>query len=190
MINNDYDKNKIKDLMRYDGSAIRSKTRSKSIFDKIWIFFTSIKVGVTIIAIITIASSIGTIFPQEYFIPVGANPQQYYTENYGTLGKIYIELGFHNLYSSWWFIILIGLLALSLIAASIDRGIPLFKSLKNQRAKKHPSFYKRQRLNLHQGSSRNTADVVEGLKKKGYKVKEDDNHYLFEKENYPDGALT
>ncbi|WP_231634407.1 hypothetical protein [Salinicoccus sp. YB14-2] len=58
MINNDYDKNKIKDLMRYDGSAIRSKTRSKSIFDKIWIFFTSIKVGVTIIAIITIASSI------------------------------------------------------------------------------------------------------------------------------------
>lgn len=181
MINNDYDKNKIKDLMRYDGSAIRSKTRSKSIFDKIWIFFTSIKVGVTIIAIITIASSIGTIFPQEYFIPVGASPQQYYTENYGTLGKIYIELGFHNLYSSWWFIILIGLLALSLIAASIDRGIPLFKSLKNQRAKKHPSFYKRQRLNLHQGSSRNTADVVEGLKKKGYKVKEDDNHYLFEK---------
>lgn len=42
MIDSDYDKNKIKDLMRYDGSAIRSKTRSRSIFDKIWIFFTSI----------------------------------------------------------------------------------------------------------------------------------------------------
>lgn len=181
MINSDYDKKKIKDLMRYDGSAIRSKTKSKSIFDKIWIFFTSIKVGVAIILIIAIASSIGTIFPQEYFIPVGADPLQYYTENYGTLGRLYYELGFHNLYSSWWFIVLIGMLALSLIAASIDRGVPLFKSLKNQRAKKHPTFYKRQRLNLQQANTKNTDGVIEGLKKKGYKVKSDNNHHLLEK---------
>ncbi len=181
MINKDYDKKKIKDLMRYDGSAIRSKTRSKSIFDKIWIFFTSIKVGVSIILIITIASSIGTILPQEYFIPVGADPQQYYTENYGTIGRIFIELGFHNLYSSWWFILLMGMLALSLIAASIDRGIPLFKSLKNQRAKKHSSFYRRQRLNLHQENTENSKNVIDGLKSKGYKVKKDQNHYLLEK---------
>ena len=181
MINSDYDKKKIKDLMRYDGSAIRSKTRSRSIFDKIWIFFTSIKVGVAIILIIAISSSIGTIFPQEYFLPVGADPLQHYTENYGTPGRLYYELGFHNLYSSWWFIILIGMLALSLIAASIDRGIPLFKSLKNQRAKKHPTFYKRQRLNLKQKNTVNIKNVIEGLKKKGYKVKEDQNHFLLEK---------
>lgn len=167
--------------MRYDGSAIRSKTKSKSIFDKIWIFFTSIKVGVAIILIIAIASSIGTIFPQEYFIPVGADPLQYYTENYGTLGRLYYELGFHNLYSSWWFIVLIGMLALSLIAASIDRGVPLYKSLKNQRAKKHPTFYKRQRLNLQQANTKNTDGVIEELKKKGYKVKSDNNHHLLEK---------
>src|SRR5690625_7979051 len=77
MINSDYDKKKIKDLMRYDGSAIRSKTRSRSIFDKIWIFFTSIKVGVAIILIITIASFIGTIFPHEYYIQVYADPCHY-----------------------------------------------------------------------------------------------------------------
>src|SRR5699024_5857890 len=109
MINSDYDKKKIKDLMRYDGSAIRSKTRSKSIFDKIWIFFTSIKVGVAIILIIAISASIGTLFPQEYFIPVGVDPLQYYTDNYGSLVRFYYELGFHNLYSYWWFIILIGM---------------------------------------------------------------------------------
>jgi len=181
MINSDYDKKKIKDLMRYDGSAIRSKTRSKSIFDKIWIFFTSIKVGVAIILIIAISASIGTLFPQEYFIPVGVDPLQYYTDNYGTLGRLYYELGFHNLYSSWWFIILIGMLALSIIAASIDRGLPLLKSLRNQRAKKHPSFYKRQRLNLHQQNVSNTDSVIEDLKKKGYKHKTDDNHHLLEK---------
>src|SRR5699024_11622128 len=61
-------------------SAVRSKVRSQSIFDKIWNFFTSIKIGVTIIALIAIAAAIGTILPQEYFIPVGVDPLQYYTE--------------------------------------------------------------------------------------------------------------
>jgi ResB protein required for cytochrome c biosynthesis len=121
--------------MRYDGSAVRSKVRSQSIFDKIWNFFTSIKVGVGIIAIIAIAAAIGTILPQEYFIPIGADPLQHYTEQYGTFGTLYYKLGFTQLYSSWWFVLLMGLLALSLIAASVDRGVPLYKSLKNQRAK-------------------------------------------------------
>ncbi|MCG1010894.1 cytochrome c biogenesis protein ResB, partial [Salinicoccus sp. ID82-1] len=181
MINSDYDKNKIKDVMRYDGSAVRSKTRSKSIFDKIWIFFTSVKVGIGIILAITIASAIGTIFPQEYFIPIGADPAQYYTENYGTLGYLYYSLGFHNLYSSWWFLILNGVLALAIIAASIDRGVPLFKSLRNQRVRKHDSYFGRQRLTLRQEDGTDAEGLVDRLSKKRYKVKKDGDSYLLEK---------
>lgn len=183
MINNDFDKKKIKDVMRYDGSAIRSKTRSKSIFDKIWIFFTSIKVGVVIILLLAIAAAIGTIFPQEYFIPVGVNPAEYYQDNYGTFGRLYYELGFHNLYSSWWFILLNGLLALSIIAASIDRGIPLYKSLKNQRVKKHSSYFKRQRISFENKDVElsKVEAVIESLKNKRYKVRREDNQFLLEK---------
>lgn len=181
MINSDYDKKKIKDVMRYDGSAIRSKTRSKSIFDKIWIFFTSVKVGVIIILLIAISAAIGTLFPQEYFIPMGVDPAEYYADNYGTLGTLYYKLGFHNLYSSWWFIILIGMLALSIISASIDRGIPLYKSLKNQRVKKHPSFFRRQRVYYHNEDASHADEVVGALKKKRYKVKQDGHQYLLEK---------
>lgn len=181
MINSDYDKKKIKDLMRYDGSAVRSKVRSKSIFDKIWIFFTSIKVGVSIILAIAVAAAIGTIFPQEYFIPIGVDPADYYQENYGTLGYLYYTLGFHNLYSSWWFVLLNGMLALSIIAASIDRGIPLFKSLKNQRVKKHESFFRRQRLFKHDENTENAEKIIGQLKKKRYKVRQDGNNYLLEK---------
>lgn len=181
MINSNYDKRKIKDVMRYDGSAIRSKTRSKTVFDKIWIFFTSIKVGVILILILTIGSAIGTIFPQEYFIPIGVNAEAYYAENYGTLGTLYFELGFHNLYSSWWFIILTGLLALSIIAASIDRGIPLYKSLKNQRVKKHPTYYKRQRIFLEDEDSSHIGSVIQGLEKRRYKVTREGKHFLLEK---------
>lgn len=181
MINEDYDKKKIKDLMRYDGSAVRSKVRSQSIFDKIWNFFTSIKVGVSIIAIIAIAAAIGTILPQEYFIPIGADPLQHYTEQYGTFGTLYYKLGFTQLYSSWWFVLLMGLLALSLIAASVDRGVPLYKSLKNQRAKKHASFFKRQRLFKEYESNENAKALAETFENKKYKLKTDGDHYLLEK---------
>lgn len=181
MIDNDYDKDKIKDLMRYDGSAVRSKTRSKSIFDKIWIFFTSIKVGVSIILAIAVAAAIGTIFPQEYFIPMGVDPAEHYQENYGSLGYLYYSLGFHNLYSSWWFLVLNGMLALSIIAASIDRGIPLFKSLRNQRVKKHSTFFRRQRLSAMDEDAGKVDKLVDGLAKKRYKVREEDGNYLLEK---------
>lgn len=181
MINEDYDKKKIKDLMRYDGSAVRSKVRSQSIFDKIWNFFTSIKVGVGIIAIIAIAAAIGTILPQEYFIPIGADPLQHYTEQYGTFGTLYYKLGFTQLYSSWWFVLLMGLLALSLIAASVDRGVPLYKSLKNQRSKKHASFFKRQRLFKEYESNENAQALAETFENKKYKLKTDGDHYLLEK---------
>ena len=59
---------------------------------------------------------------------------------------IYYKLGFHDMYNSWWFITLIGMLGTSIIIASVDRVIPLYKSLKKQRTKRHASFMKRQRI--------------------------------------------
>lgn len=181
LINDDYDKKKTTDVMRYDGQAIRSKTKNRTILDRIWNFFASIKTGVTLLVLTVIAASIGTIFPQEYFIPMNVNPEQYYYEHYGSLGLLYYKLGFHNLYSSWWFLILLGLVAFSIITSSIDRGIPLHKSLKNQRTKKHSSFYKRQRLNSHSDDQVNLDEISQSFKDKRYKVKQDGNHILLEK---------
>ena len=48
--------------MRYEGSARRSQTYNKTIVDKIWNFFSSVKVGVWLILITLIASALGTIF--------------------------------------------------------------------------------------------------------------------------------
>src|SRR5690625_1164935 len=56
--------------MRYDGSARRSLTYNRSIIDKIWSFFSSVKVGVWLIVIALVASALGTIFPQAIYIPI------------------------------------------------------------------------------------------------------------------------
>ncbi|MEK4756415.1 cytochrome c biogenesis protein ResB [Macrococcoides caseolyticum] len=179
LINDNYDKKKIADVMRYDGQAIRSKTKNKSLADKVWNFFASVKTGVTLLVLTVIASAIGTMLPQQYFIPVGEDPSTFYQDKYGTLGLIYYRLGFDNLYTSWWFLILLALVAFSIIAASIDRGIPLHKSLTRQTVKKHPSFFKRQRLTLH--DDRLDMSLIETLKDNKYKVREEAGFILAEK---------
>lgn len=170
--------------MRYDGSARRSQTYNKTIVDKIWNFFSSVKVGVWLIVITLTASAFGTIFPQEMFLPPGAQADTYYSEQYGLLGQIYYALGFHNLYGSWWFIILVASIGISLVICSLDRVVPLYRALKNQGVTRNPNFMERQRL-----FSRTEADMSEDtksqiigkLKKKRYRVKEENGNLFAEK---------
>lgn len=173
--------------MRYDGIAIRSKTYNKSIIDKVWNFFSSVKVGVTLIILNLIAASIGTILPQEFYVSISTEPERaaYYENIYGTFGKLYYELGLSDLYTSWWFQILVGMLGISIIVASIDRGLPLHKSLTTQRVKRHVSFMKRQRIvaeGVPTAKGEDTlASVEEKLKALKYNVRREDNAILAEK---------
>ncbi len=171
--------------MRYEGAARRSQTYNKTFIDYIWNFFSSVKVGVWIIVILLAASSLGTIFPQEMYIPPSANPAEYYEDEYGVLGKIYYELGFHNLYKSWWYLLLMAALTVSLIIASADRFFPLYRSLKNQRVQKHLHFMKRQRLvsaSEIKGATAFTQEtLIEQLRKNKYNVKKDGSAILAEK---------
>lgn len=172
--------------MRYEGTARRSQTYTKSFVDRIWSFFSSVKVGVWLIILALIASMLGTIFPQQMYIPPDApnrNPAVFYEEQYGILGLIFYQLGFHNLYSSWWYMILIALIGVSLVICSLDRFVPLFKALRNQKPKKHKSFLSRQRL--YSETEKVTDSEVESVKNKlgqrRYKIAEENGHILAEK---------
>lgn len=172
--------------MRYEGSSRRSQAYNKSIIDKIWNFFSSVKIAVWLIVLTLIASAIGTIYPQEMYIPADAasrDPSIFYEETYGITGKIFYQLGFHNLYGSWWYMLLISLIGISLVICSIDRFVPLHKALKLQKPKRHTTFIKRQRMfsETEQVTAQEKEKVVSALKKQRYKVREDDGHILGEK---------
>ena len=92
--------------MRYDGMARRSQKSNPSLLDKVWNFFSSVKIAVWIIIRHVVASAVGTIYPQENTF-LNMDPAQYYYENYGTLGTIYYFLGFSHTFNSWWFITLV-----------------------------------------------------------------------------------
>lgn len=170
--------------MRYEGSARRSQTYNKTIIDKIWNFFSSVKVGVWLIVITLIASALGTVFPQEMYIPPVMPPSEYYTDQYGWAGTLYYELGFHNLYSSWWYLILIASIGISLVICSLDRVVPLYRALKLQKVSRHEGFLKRQRfysVTELENTEHPFKIVKERLKNKRYQVREEDGNILAEK---------
>ncbi|WP_040980492.1 MULTISPECIES: cytochrome c biogenesis protein ResB [Oceanobacillus] len=172
--------------MRYDGIARRSQTYTTSIIDKIWSFFSSVKVGIWLIVIALLASILGTIFPQAQFIPqnaVSRDPAVYYEDQFGILGLMYYQLGLYELYSSWWYMILLGLIGISLVICSLDRFVPLYKALKKQKAKRHETFLSRQRL--YNETKHITQEEIEKVKKElrkqRYKVRDENGHILAEK---------
>ncbi|QHZ56968.1 cytochrome c biogenesis protein ResB [Brevibacillus sp. NSP2.1] len=166
--------------MRYEGMARRSQTYTKKWIDRIWNTFSSVKIAIGIIIVILVASAVGTVFPQQQYIPVPvpteADVARFYTDTYGTLGTVYYGLGFHNLYSSWWFVTLLVLLGTSLVICSLDRVVPLYKALSKPRLNQHKSFLKGQKL-FGEGELAPEADQAEllersaaVLKKKGYRI--------------------
>ena len=73
--------------MRYEGSARRSQTYNKTIIDKVWNFFSSVKVGMWIIVSILVAAAIGTILPQVFYVPATNETDiaAYYERIYGCI---------------------------------------------------------------------------------------------------------
>ncbi|ALS73825.1 cytochrome C biogenesis protein [Planococcus rifietoensis] len=181
---NEEEQNKQLADMRYEGTARRSQTYNKSIIDKIWNFFSSVKVGVGIIIVLLVAAALGTILPQKQYVPATteADIEAYYTDIYGSVGTVYHALGFHDMYNSFWFIGLVGMLAISLIIASLDRFVPLYRSLKNQRVLRHSSFMRKQRILAEgPGDAETLKKAEEKLTDLKYKVSTDKNGLLAEK---------
>lgn len=166
--------------MRYDGVARRSQKANPDFLDRIWNFFSSVKIAIYLIIITFIGAMLGTIYPQaSTFISNTFDPKVYYAEQYGLSGKIYYFLGLHNTFSSWWFITLLVMIGTSLVICSIDRVLPLYRALNKQQIRKHHSFLKRQKATY---SAELSGDAVEwtkqygqALQKKGYKITIDES---------------
>ncbi|MFC0335445.1 cytochrome c biogenesis protein ResB [Paenibacillus sepulcri] len=174
--------------MRYDGIARRSQKSNQSVIDKVWSFFSSVKIAVRLIVITLIAAMIGTIFTQENAF-ISFDPTTYYEDRYGWIGKWYYKLGFSNTYESWWFIGLLVMIGTSLVICSLDRVLPLYRALNKQQIRKHPQFLTRQRTVFEtqlqeEDAEKLTAQIGEKLKRKRYRVTREGTALLAEKNRF------
>lgn len=177
--------------MRYDGVARRSQRSNPTWIDRIWNFFSSVKVAVWLILLTLAGASLGTIYPQETTF-FSIDPSTYYRETYGTLGHIYYLLGLSNTYGSWWFIALLVMIGASLVICSLDRVLPLYRALGKQQIRKHLQFLKRQKVVCRTGLQADDEAAVSGwmdkfaerLSRRGYRIHRDGTALLAEKHRF------
>ncbi|NWF75205.1 MAG: cytochrome c biogenesis protein ResB [Nitrospirae bacterium] len=109
------------------------KENNKKLTDKIWNFFASIKLAITVFALIALTSIIGTIIEQR------ADPEKniqilskLFGESLGpTMFSIFDKLGFMDMYHSWWFTALLILFSVNLIICSLERLPKTLKIIKD-----------------------------------------------------------
>lgn len=173
--------------MRYDGVARRSQRVNPGIIDRVWNFFSSVKIAIYLIVLTLLGSMLGTIFPQEStFLNIDAST--YYKETYGTAGNIYYRLGLSHTYESWWFVTLLVMIGASLVICSLDRVLPLYKALTRQKIRKHRQFLTRQKVVLvaevKEDPEAWVSGIVKPLQQKGYRVRTDAGALLAEKHRF------
>jgi len=85
-------------------------------------FFKSVKLAIILLIIITAASILGTLIPQQ------RSPQEY-VAMYGQLANLFQRLQLTKLYQSSWFITLLVLFAINIITCTLTRFFPKLRSL-------------------------------------------------------------
>lgn len=106
-----------------------AEPNKKNVFDRIWDFFTSIKLAIAIFALIALTSIVGTILEQQ------AEPERNVKILSGLVGSslapsvyaVLDSMGFMDMYHSWWFVGLLMLFAVNLLICSLDRFPPIWK---------------------------------------------------------------
>nr|QWK42084.1 cytochrome biogenesis protein [Pseudochorda nagaii] len=89
-------------------------------------YLANLKLAIVILLAIAIVTSIGSVIEQSREV-------SFYQQNYPTLiltipfWKILLFLGFNNIYSTWWFLLLLSLLGLSLACCTVLQQLPTLK---------------------------------------------------------------
>ena len=121
------------------------------VFDHLWHFLISMRLGLVLILLLTFLALVGTLLTQ---LPAGIQGDQAATAQwldsvrpkYGGWTDVFNAIGFFNVFSSIWFKVTIVLLTTSLLACSINRTPRLWRIATAPRINASPAFLAHARL--------------------------------------------
>lgn len=109
-----------------------------NVFDRVWGFFSSIRLSVAVLMLLAVTSIIGTLIPQN-------QQPDFYFHKYGeVLFRLFYGFDIFDMYHSWWFRLLILILSINLVVCSVERLSSVWKivtrspSFNANRFKKYP----------------------------------------------------
>ncbi|MDA8098934.1 MAG: cytochrome c biogenesis protein ResB [Nitrospiraceae bacterium] len=92
--------------------------------EKIWKFFSSVKLAVILLIILAIVSVIGTVIQQNQ------SPEEYLQEYTQGTVDLFETLGFFDLYHTWWFVLLLLLFTANLTVCTLERFPYAWKAMR------------------------------------------------------------
>lgn len=132
-------------------------------------FLSSVKLAITLIIIITIASILGTLIPQ-------GRTMEEYTFRFGQLAPVVERLQLTRLYQSFWYVGLLILFALNILVCTLTRLSPKLKRIFSPRLVTEPDKLAALKTSghLHKKSASSHAHqaVTEELKRRHYRIRE------------------
>jgi len=144
--------------------------------EKVWKFFSSVKLAVVLLIILAIVSVIGTVIQQN------EAPEHYLLEySQGTV-QLFEMLGFFDMYHTWWFVLLLFLFTANLTVCTLERFPHTWKLVTaplkpiGEDGLKAVPFRKEIQLKIEMGKAEEKAAAV--LKTRGFRFlesKEPDN---------------
>ena len=126
---------------------MKNKEISNDPLNRIWKFFTSVKLTIVLLLTLAATSIIGTLIPQN------ESPARYVQAFGEPLYRLFDILDLFDMYHSWWFQLLVLLLTLNVVICSLDRlsatwkivfvknprfNLTRFRDLKNKVQLNHP----------------------------------------------------
>jgi cytochrome c biogenesis protein len=97
--------------------------QNRTFATSLWDFFCSLKLTIALLIILSITSIIGTVIQQ------GRTPEQYLQVYSERTYRLFEALNFFDMYNSWWFLSLLGIFSINLIACSIKRFPRVWKTV-------------------------------------------------------------
>ena len=132
-----------------------------------WEFFSSVRLAIFTLCSLALTSIIGTVIPQN-------KPDSWYVDKYGpATAQFFQVLDIPDMYGSWWFLILLGLLCANLIICSIDRFPTTWRLMTSDQLAIHSDRLQgmtlRQEWSLSSPLGESAAQLSTALAKAGWK---------------------
>jgi cytochrome c biogenesis protein len=151
--------------------------------EKVWKFFSSVKLAVALLIILAIVSIIGTIIQQN------EPPERYLREYSQATVQVFEMLGLFDMYHTWWFVLLLFLFSTNLTVCTLERFPHTWKLARaplkpiDENSVKAASFRKEIQLNSDVGKAEQKAAAA--LKARGFRFVEsrgpDSTQYISQK---------
>lgn len=149
-------------------AGIELKTRQRWLADAVELF-SSMRFAISLLTLIAIASVIGTVLKQN-------EPMPNYVNQFGPFWfDIFNKLGLYNVYSTWWFLLIMGFLVLS-TSLCIARNAPkMIKDVsswrENVREQSLRNFHHKVEWHVSSIPSELSRQLAQRVTECGYKVK-------------------